>query len=280
MKTRHKISLARTACRLIGAARRPLRLGSIVDVRRAGLNWRLDLDEGIDLAIYLLGTFERRTARVFRRLVPPGATVLDVGANVGAHTLQLARLVGEKGRVVAYEPTRFAFAKLEANLSLNPGLRDRVTLVPAFLGDDGEPANPAVWASWPLRSSEGLHPDHGGRLMGTDNARNLTLDEHMTEIAPKCVSFIKMDVDGHECSVLRGGRRLLERDRPMLLFEAAPYLHRELGHPLATCLETLASLGYQLHDAASGRPLPSDLRLLDELVGHGASANVIAQPRP
>lgn len=85
-------------------------------VRRDGIHWDLDLSEGIDFAIFLLGGLELRTLRLYRRLVQPGDTVLDVGANIGAHALPLARLVGASGRVVAFEPTQFAFCKLQRNL--------------------------------------------------------------------------------------------------------------------------------------------------------------------
>ena len=61
------------------------------------INWRLDLLEGIDL----LGSFEPLTVRAYRGIVRPGDTVLDIGANVGAHTLPLAQLVGETCRVIA-----------------------------------------------------------------------------------------------------------------------------------------------------------------------------------
>ena len=80
---------------------------------RQGLTWQLDLREGIDLSIYLLGRFEPSTVRCYTRLVNPGDVVLDVGANIGAHTLPLARLVGEAGRVIAFELTRYAFLKLQ-----------------------------------------------------------------------------------------------------------------------------------------------------------------------
>ena len=76
----------------------------------------------IDFAIYLGGMFERNTALALRKLVRPSSLVLDIGANIGAHTLRLANLVGSSGRVFAFEPTDFAYSKLQANLDLNPAL--------------------------------------------------------------------------------------------------------------------------------------------------------------
>jgi hypothetical protein len=80
-------------------------LSERVRLRRRGIRWDLDLAEGIDLSIYLLGAFEPRLVGAYRKLIRPGACILDIGANIGAHTLQFAQLVGDRGKVVAYEPT-------------------------------------------------------------------------------------------------------------------------------------------------------------------------------
>src|ERR1700744_4645117 len=122
MKTAHKIAAARIAYRAIHGARalfwRPDRQVGVSD----GVRFDLDLAEGIDFAIYLGGVFERGTAQALSRLVEPSSLVVDIGANIGAHTLRLARLVGPQGRVLAFEPTDFAFQKLQRNLALNPEL--------------------------------------------------------------------------------------------------------------------------------------------------------------
>jgi FkbM family methyltransferase len=54
--------------------------------------------------------------------VKPGNAVLDIGRNIGAHTLPLAHLVGPHGRVIAFEPTAYAIRKMRANIALNAGL--------------------------------------------------------------------------------------------------------------------------------------------------------------
>ena len=88
------------------------------EFKRGGLRWMLDLDEGIDFSIFLLGSFEPDAVRCFEKRIKPGDVVLDICANIGAHTLRLARLVGSSGRVLAFEPTIYAYAKLRSNLEL------------------------------------------------------------------------------------------------------------------------------------------------------------------
>ena len=57
------------------------------------------------------GQYEPENLRAYRRVVQPGFVVLDIGANIGSHTLPLAQMVGPSGRVYSFEPTDYAFGK-------------------------------------------------------------------------------------------------------------------------------------------------------------------------
>lgn len=275
LNTRRKIALARLSQRPILAMRQWLGLGLEVEVTRAGLRWRIDLREGIDYSIYLLGAFERRVARVYGRMVRSGATVLDIGANIGAHTLPLARLAGPEGRVLAFEPTDWAFAKLSANVALNPGLSSRIRCHHMFLLDtDGAPPPPAVFSSWPLQPTPDVHPTLRGRAMPTGAAAAGTLDSVLVREGVHRVDFVKMDVDGNEAAVLRGARRLLTEFRPTLLFEIAPYLLRERGEGAENMLAPMREAGYEFFGVdRSGEFDAESLRL-----GDGQALTLIARP--
>jgi FkbM family methyltransferase len=277
VKTSHKIAAARLLSATLRVVRGAVGRGTRVVVRRDGLRWDLDLDEGVDLAIYLFGMFERSTVMACRRLVAAGNTVLDIGANIGAHTLHLAREVGEAGVVVAYEPTAFAFEKLRQNIALNPGLAPRILAEQVMLVEPGAAPSPAaLYSSWPLRTQGEVHATHRGRLMDVAGARSVTLDEHLEQARLRKVDFIKLDVDGHECPVLRGGAAMLRRDRQVLVMELAPYVHVELGHRLEDCFDALLSQGYRFRDLDSGAEVPSSLSRVEKMIGPGASLNVIA----
>lgn len=100
------------------------------------INYDLDLHEYIDSALYFRGCFEPTTTAAIKRLCRPGMTILDIGANVGAHTLRFAKLVGERGRVVAFEPMPWPRARLQRNLELNdfPTSRSRQSRPPIMSG--------------------------------------------------------------------------------------------------------------------------------------------------
>ena len=259
LHTRQKIALARLCSLPIVRARRALGLSAEVRVRRGGFRWRLDLEEGIDFSIWLLGGFERRVARAMRRLVRPGATVLDIGANVGAHTLTLARLAGPGGRVIAVEPTDWAFAKLTNNVALNPVLEPRIALRQAFLlGGDQDALPPTVCSSWPLSASADVHPQLGGQPKATSAAQAASLDTLLAREGVDRVDFVKLDVDGYEGQVLRGAGRMLKKLRPTMLVELAPYLLVERGESVDAVLRLLTEAGYALSTLTSDAPLGAD----------------------
>jgi FkbM family methyltransferase len=269
LSTRTKLAIARMLYRGVRLVRRG---DPIVETRRRGARWRLDLREGIDLALYL-GVYERSTARALARLARPGAVVLDIGANVGAHTLVLADAVGDAGKVYAFEPTAYAFDKLATNLGLNPALAQRVVAERMML-TEGELVD-AIYSAWPVEGGAGLHALHGGRPESTAGAVAMRLDDYLAQRGVAKVDLVKLDVDGYECHVLGGAPRLLA-GKPVILLELAPYTLEERGRSLAELVGLLAGAGYGLEDERGGQ-LPLDAAALAHLVPAGSSRNAIAR---
>jgi FkbM family methyltransferase len=279
LRTRHKIALAKALRLPIVLFSRALRKGTVQTLTRGGIVWELDLDEGIDLAVYIFGCFEPATSRVLESLIGPGDVVIDIGANIGAHTLPLARRVGSDGRVFAFEPTRFAHSKLVRNLELNPHLASRVRVEQMFLTDESAAFPPeAVYSSWPLTRSNNQHKKHGGVAKDTSGATAMKLDNYVEQHAIEQVRLIKLDVDGHECQVLRGAKTLLKTKRPVIVMELAPYTLGETGESLEELLAILTDVGYSLYGETSQAPLPMDADSLGAMVSDGGSMNVVAKP--
>jgi FkbM family methyltransferase len=277
VKTRSKIALARVAQMAVTAKRRMQGQGTCADVVRRGVRWRLDLAEGIDFAIYLLGAFEASTVRAYRHLLAPGHVVLDIGANIGAHTLHLADAVGATGHVVAFEPTRFAFDKLCANIALNPQLAPRITAQQVMLLDRDGAVPDAVYSSWPLAAGGARHHSHLGRLQTTAGARAATLDSCVAALGLQRIDLIKLDVDGFECHVLRGAAATLALHKPTIIMELAPHLLDEHGTSLEDLLGMLAPHHYGLCTLSSSAQLPLDPAVLRKRVPPGSSLNVIVR---
>jgi len=278
LTTKTKVSLAALAYKFIATGRAMAGKNNFATVRRRGLTWNLDLSEGIDFSIYLLGAFERSTVIALEKLVKPGDVVFDIGANIGAHTLGLARSVGATGRVFAFEPTDFAFDKLERNLALNPELKAHTYARQVLLAatpDDSAPQE--IFASWPLEKDDSVHPKHRGRMATARCARVDTLDRVVAREGIDRLDVIKIDVDGHELPVLQGGLEALKKFRPILVMEMSPYVHAEEQNSFSALVALLRDAGYSIQHASTWAPLPLQEQELEALIPDGASINVIAR---
>ncbi len=277
MKTKTKIRLASVISRLIVFFRSLFGRGHRAIVLRNGITWDLDLNEGIDFSIYLLGMFERSTVNTYKKLLLPGNTVLDIGANMGAHTLLMAHAIGTHGKVFAFEPTQYAYLKLVRNVSLNPVLAKRIHIEQMMLSDrDNLSPSPALYSSWKLTTPRVLrHPKHLGELMDTAGARTEQLDDFVNRLNLNRIDFIKIDVDGNECTVLRGAQRVLKIFRPKILMEFMPYGLEESGHSLKELMAILKSAGYKILSVPNLAPVPENPEEISKLIPDGSSINVL-----
>ncbi|HEY5851870.1 MAG TPA: FkbM family methyltransferase [Lysobacter sp.] len=155
---------------------------------------------------------ERATFLTFCKVVIPGDTVFDLGANVGDHTRTLSAIVGTHGRVHAFEP----------NPLLVPALREigaNVTVHEIAASDhDGDsvlhvPDGRDSWAS--LTDRRELLPDEHFRSHPV-KVRALDGIAALRDEQPK---FIKIDVEGHELAALRGMTGILARNKPIVVLE-------------------------------------------------------------
>ncbi|MBB4480087.1 FkbM family methyltransferase [Rhizobium etli] len=280
LSTSNKILIARNLSKAVLFVRGCVGLPATVIAKRRGVNWSLDLRDGVDFAIYLLGGFEVRTLDRYRELIDDGDLVLDIGANVGSHTLPLAQLVGGAGKVISFEPTAHAFAKQKANISLNPTLAQRIDAHQMMLMASASEAMPeAVYSSWPLEIAEDLHCEHHGRLMSTEGARLGTLDETLRDLGVGKVDFIKLDVDGNELAVLLGATVTLKKFQPRIMLELAPYVYADNPGDFDRLLQLLWEGGYEIGEMASGRKLPEDADKVRAMIPEGGGMNVLVRSK-
>lgn len=249
------------------------------DFCRGGLKWRLDLNEGIDFSIYVLGAFEPSTVRFYRKVLQSGDIVLDIGANIGAHTLPFAKCVAPAGKVYAFEPTEFAYNKLVENLALNPELDGIVVSNHMLLNAPGDLQAPSeIYSSWPLNPAGHVHEKHLGQLRPLGGVKIDTVDSYCAVNGITRIDWIKIDVDGNETTVLQGSTRTLRNMRPKLIIELSPYVCREAGHRFDELVDLLRGAGYNFYDLESGRELPSRAGELDAIIPDGGGLNAFLKP--
>ena len=170
-----------------------------------GYKIKLDLADYIQRSIYL-GTFEPRESAQIRAYLKPGMTFVDVGANVGYYTLLAASLVGRGGRVLAFEPSPYAFDRLAETIKRNN--LSQVCAVQSGLGD----------ASGEAQLFSPLSGNHSPSMVsnGVGSPINVPvrrLDDWLAEHEVDRVDLMKIDIEGFEPNVIKGAAECVRQGR-------------------------------------------------------------------
>ena len=228
-----------------------------------GITYELDLRELIDSTIYFEGCWEPEIVAAVQQLVLPGQVVLDIGANMGFHTLLFARLVGDKGLVVAFEPMSPAFRKLERNVGLND--RHNIVLEKQALSNTAGRVRAAFTTSWRL--------DLEQNRSSPEDVNFTTLDDYVQNHEERFPSLdlMKLDVDGHEFKVLQGGTHVIQHYKPIIIVE--------LTQDSIDSVRLLQNWGYALISLESLREYQEFNSVL-EAIPASRTINVIASMEP
>jgi len=195
-----------------------------------------------------LGTYEADKPERIARAISAGSVVYDIGANAGYYTLLGSRCVGDRGRVIAFEPHPANIAWLRRHAELNRAAN--VTIVQAAVAGAGGTAR---FRTGPTLAMGSLGAE------GEFEVDVVSIDEQVQAGAIPPPAVVKMDVEGAEYDALRGARETLARYRPAIFLSThGPEVHR------ASC-ELLRELGYSL-ESFDERPLEAT----DEVVARPA----------
>jgi FkbM family methyltransferase len=199
---------------------------------------------GADVAphIMMFGMWEPNYTRLFQRLIRPGDTVFDIGAQLGVYSLLGSASTGPTGKLHAFEPNARFAALLKRSLSVN-GFTPFAQLHNVAVG--AETGTAKLRFSWELAGgghlNDGLPPKPAGQEEQT--CRLVALDDLFRDEA-FTVDVIKMDVEGSEAKAVRGMRRLLARSpRVRIMFEFSPEMLAAHGSSAAELIGQLDELG-------------------------------------
>jgi len=211
---------------------------------------------------YAAENYEPAVFDYLKRHVQPGMVIFDVGAHVGLFTLLLARWAGPTGRIFAFEPAAVTRLALMDHLALND-LADRVCVCPLAISDREGKAFLYAIANSPENTLSAMH----GRLPRAQGAPiTVTTIDAFCETRFLAPALIKMDIEGYEIHALRGARRTLSRQRPIIVVELHPMNWPEIGVSANEVVQLLGEVNYRL------RPLDGQV---DPLVEYG---HVVLEP--
>ena len=264
MKTKYKIQIAKIISFFLTFFYKKNKIHT-----KNKIKWFLDLNEGIDLSIFLFGTSEKKINNL-KQLFKSNEklTMIDIGANVGSITLPLAKIFN-KSKIFAIEPTNYAFKKLTRNLNLNKYLKKNISLNQLFISKINKPTK--VWSSWNFDNDDDKHKQHLGTLHSIKKKSYLSLNKFIKLKKIKKVDFIKLDVDGHELDVLKSGEKFLKDKKPVIFIEIAPYLYPEFGYKCSELITYIKKLKYSFYNEDLKRIKNIDNYI--KRITHGSSEN-------
>ncbi|MFT8245534.1 FkbM family methyltransferase [Roseomonas sp. BN140053] len=201
-------------------------------------------------ALFVGGARDPLIWRFLQRRLRPGAIFVDAGANIGAYSLPVARLVGPTGRVVAFEAHPVTFGCLERGVAMN-GL-PQVTALNLALGD--RPGQ--VSMAFNTKNPGETHVTTAGT--GGAEVRLVTLDAALAELGITRIDYLKIDVEGFELPVLRGARGIIAASPGVTVQTELEDQHASrYGHSVREIEALLRELGLTPHGVDhEGRAYP------------------------
>jgi FkbM family methyltransferase len=227
----------------------------------------------IDNNIKDFSVWEPESTSVIKHLLKQGMVVLDIGANIGYYTVIMSKLVGEQGKVLAFEPTKHFYNVLECTVEVN-NLKN-VELYNFGLSNEnieseisiGEHSATIHW----LKDS----PRNGGNPLSVENIRLKKLDDIIDSLNISKLDFIKIDVDGHEPAFLEGAWETLKKYKPVILMEIDHQHYKKAGYTAWDFYNKLKDKGFHVYSEKDMSEYLNEESFLVECGNFNAGANII-----
>jgi len=202
------------------------------------------LDSKDSLCLSINGVYEPLATEIIKKEVKSGDIVLDIGAHIGYYTLIFAKLVGENGKVFAFEADPTNFNLLKKNIITN-GYKNVILIHKAVCNETKK------IKLYLCEYNNGMHRIYKSKFCRSHiEIESTRLDDYFEKINfNKQINFIKIDVEGAELDVLRGMSLLLDKNKKLkILTEFTPVSLFEQGHNPEDFIKILDKHDFQFFD--------------------------------
>ena len=199
----------------------------IVQINVEDINFSIIIDPingYVDETIYKQRGWEPAIANVLKKEIRAGDVCVDIGANIGYFTILMSKLTGEDGKVFAFEPINSLYEQASESIRIN-NLKN-VTLYNTACGEERKTGTIYTFADNIGKSSLLSEAELS---TGTEVVTVDTLDTLLKNIHK--IDFMKIDVEGYEFEVLVGGKEILQKHKPKIIFEYNPSRYTENTTP-------------------------------------------------
>ncbi len=200
------------------------------------------------------GNFELNEITFLKKILKKGDFFLDIGANIGLFSIHASRIIGDKGKIISFEPSPITFSRLKENIDLNDfknidirniGISDNKGELTLNISESGHDA----WDTFAVNIDKKMFnkcttvPVH-------------TLDEELKDIDKEKIALVKIDVEGWEKFVLNGAKEFLTNHEPILMVEFTENNTEAAGYNVLEIYDIMNNLGYQWYKYINGRLIP------------------------
>jgi FkbM family methyltransferase len=227
---------------------------SIRTFTRNGIKFRADISEWLGYCAYF--NVKNDPYDALFSLVKPGMNVLDIGSNMGFVALNMAKKLGEKGIVYAFEPDAHNYTVLKQNIELNPALP--VKALQLAMGNSTEKLKLEV-----------INTQNRGenKITNTPATSNYTVvdvvkaDDFVAQQAITKIDLVKIDTEGFEMTVLRGAEETIKKFKPVLFIEVNDENLKQQKSSAKELVSLILSWGYKITSAQTSETIDSTSNL-------------------
>jgi FkbM family methyltransferase len=218
--------------------------GVILQMSESGsrYSWQIDDPRTAVACLVATGTYEPIETKILEHIAKRSKVVVDIGANVGYYSVELAKLLDTEGELLSFEPVEASFCQLRKNVELNHlektvrafqlGLSNAISETRIFL--------PRISGS-SAASLRILHPDEE---FESQNIKISTLDYVVSSLGLTDCNLIKIDVEGGELQVIEGGIETISKFKPIVFAELLRKWSKAFSYNPNRVLQLLQELGY------------------------------------
>ncbi len=206
------------------------------------------LDKSDALHLSVNRDWDPFSTSIMQKLVKEGDVVFDIGANIGFYTLLFSKLVGEEGKVYAFEPDPENFSILKKNIEANN--INNVILINKAVSDKNEEVD--FYINQSNTSGNSMFKENLNQIASSSiKVEAISLDKYFKNNIK--VDFVKIDIEGAEVRALKGMEKILAKSGNLILItEFAPVVLNALGKDInanaKTYLESLHNAGFKFFD--------------------------------
>lgn len=209
-------------------------------IYRDTIKLNVNLDDWIQQQIYFLGEYEKNEIDYLYSELKKGDTFIDVGGNIGLFSLNASKIVGENGKVYAFEAFKPNYDQFQNHIILNDC--KNITLEHLAVSDQKSFIEILYNENY---SNVGMASSYLQEYTSKEQVESISLDEYVKQKQISKIDLIKIDIEGGEFSALKGMNEILTHYQPKIVIEINSIALKSSSHSEQELISLLTEKGYK-----------------------------------